>query len=85
MNVPLTDGVPLTVITFDAYDAETPVGKPVLEAIPVTPVVAWVMFVIAVLIHTVGLDEAAPTVLSGVTVMVPVVLITPQPPLRVTV
>ena len=80
MNVPLTDGVPLMVITFDAYDAVTPVGKPVLEAIPVTPVVAWVMLVIAVLIQTVGLDEAAPTVLFGVTVIVPVAFTVPHPP-----
>jgi len=67
------------VILFDAYEAETPVGKPVLEDIPVTPEVACVMLVMVVLMHTVGLDEAAATVLLGVTVMVPVAVWLPQP------
>ena len=35
-----------------------------------------------VLIHNVGVDEAAPTVLAGVTVIVPVALTVPQPPVK---
>jgi len=40
------------------------------------------MFVIRVLIHNVGVDEAAPAVLFGVTVIVPVAFTDPQPPVR---
>jgi hypothetical protein len=61
------------VITFDAHDAETPAGKPFapdtpLLDIPVAFVVAIVTLVIAVLIHTVGLEEGAPAVLAAATV-----------------
>ena len=52
---------------------------------PVAPVVACVILVKAVLIHSVGLDEAVPTVLSGLTVIVPVALTVPQPPANGTV
>ena len=45
--------------------AETPAGKPVAAPIPVANVVVWVILVIAVLIQTVGVDEAADTVLFG--------------------
>ena len=51
----------------------------VVVPIPVAPVVVCVMTVKAVLIQSVGVDVAAVTVLSGVTVMVPVA-IPPQPP-----
>jgi hypothetical protein len=48
-----------------------------------------VILVIAVLIHTVCASvptaDVLATVLLGVTVIVPVVVITPQPPVRVTV
>ena len=67
-------------IVFDAHDAVTPAGNPVGVPIPVAPVVVCVIGVSAVLIHNVGVDEAAPTVLVGVTVMVPVALTVPQPP-----
>jgi hypothetical protein len=40
------------------------------------------MFVIAVLIHNVGEIEAGVTVLSGVTVIVPVAFTVPQPPVK---
>jgi hypothetical protein len=40
------------------------------------------MLVIAVLIHTVGLDDATLTVLFGVTVIVPVAFTVPQPPVK---
>jgi hypothetical protein len=66
----------------------TPAGKPVTVA-PVAPVVAYVIFVIPVLIQTVWASvptgDVLLTVLLGVTVIVPVVVITPQPPVRVTV
>ena len=53
------------VMVFVAKDAVTPIGKPVEVPMPVAPVVAWVMFVNAVLIHKVGDEEAAPAVLFG--------------------
>jgi hypothetical protein len=78
--VPLCVGVPLTVIVFEAHEAVTPLGRPVAVPIPVAPVVACVMSVKAVLMHSVGEEEAAPTVLSGVTMIVPVAETLPQPP-----
>ena len=59
-----------------------PAGSPVAVPIPVAPVVACVIFVNAVLIHKVGVLDAAPAVLSGVTVIVPVALTVPQPPVN---
>ena len=55
--------------------------KPVGLPIPVAPVVAWVMFVNAVLIHKVGVEDAAPAVLIK-TVIVPVAFTAPQPPVN---
>ena len=49
------------VMVLDAQAAVTPAGNPVAEPIPVAPVVVCVMFVNAVLIHNVGVDEADPT------------------------
>ena len=49
---------------------------------PVAPVVECVMFVKAVLIHKVGVLDAAPAVLFGVTVIVPVAFTIPQPPVN---
>ena len=80
MNVPDVVGVPLIVIVFDAHIAVTPAGRPVAVPIPVAPVVVCVMAVKAVLMHSVGVAEAVPTVLSGVTVIVPVAETLPQPP-----
>ena len=54
-------------MVFDAHDAVTPEGRPVAAPIPVAPVVVWVMVGSAVLMHTVGAEEAAPAVFSGVT------------------
>ena len=68
------------VITLDAQFAVTPGGSPVAVPIPVAPVVVCVIFVIAALIHTVGAEEAAPTVLFADTVIVPVAFALPQPP-----
>ena len=80
MKVPDTVGVPLTVMVLAAHAAVTPAGKPVAAPIPVAPVVVWVMEVITVLIHGVGEEEAAVTVIFGVTVIVPVALAAPHPP-----
>ena len=79
--------MPEMVITFPAHAALTPVGKPFppdtpLLAMPVAPVVAWVIFVKTVLLHKVGVLDAAPTVLAAVTVIVPVALTLPQPPVN---
>ena len=65
-----------------AQAAVTPVGKPVAEPIPVAPVVVWVIAVNAVFIQNVGVLEAAPAVLLGVTVIVPVAFTEPQPPVN---
>ena len=70
------------VIAFDAHDAVTPAGRPVAVPMPVAPVVVCVIAVNAVLIHRVGAEDAVPTVLSGVTVIVPVADTVPQPPVR---
>ena len=62
--------------------ALTPVGKPVAVPMPVAPVVVCVMVANEVLIHNVGVDDAALVVLSGVTVIVPVADTVPQPPVN---
>ena len=80
MNVPDAVGVPLIVIVLAAHAAVTPVGKPVAAPIPVAPVVVCVIAVSAVLIHNVGVLDAAVTVLAGVTMIVPVAFTVPQPP-----
>ena len=82
MKVPEAVGVPLMVMVLLAQAAVTPVGSPVAVPMPVAPVVVCVIAVSAVLIHNVGVDEATPAVLSGVTVMVPVAFTYPQPPVR---
>ena len=73
------------VMVFPAQVAVTPDGNPDAAPMPVAPVVVCVIGVIAVLIHTVGDDDAADTVLFGVTVIVPVALTVPQPPVSGTV
>ena len=80
MNVPEAVGVPLIVTVLEDQDAVTPAGRPVGVPIPVAPVVIYVIAVKAVLMHSVGVEEAVPAVLSGVTVMVPVAFTLPQPP-----
>ena len=81
-------GVPLIVATLLAQAPVTPVGKP-LKVAPVAPVVEYVMLVIAVLIHFVWAfvpaAEVRVMVLFGVTVIVPVAVTFPQPPVKVTV
>ena len=58
-----------------AHAAVTPAGKPVAVPIPVATVVAWVIFVKAVLIHKVGVLEAAPAVLFEFTTTLTAVLV----------
>ena len=74
--------MPLIVIVLAAQLAVTPVGKLVGVPIPVAPVVVWVMAVRGVLMHSVGIADAAPAVLSGVTSIVPVANTVPQPPVN---
>ncbi len=67
------------VMVLLAHTAVTPAGKPVGVPMPVAPVVVWVIAVIAVLIQAVAAPGPV-TVLSGVTVIVPVAFTVPQPP-----
>ena len=82
MKVPDAVGIPLIVMVLLAQAAVTPVGKPVAAPIPVVPVVVCVIAVKAVLIHSVGVLEAALAVLFVVTVIVPVALTVLQPPVK---
>ena len=80
-------GVPLIVIVFNAQCAETPAGKPLAPDtlsfdMPVATVVVCVMEVNAVLIQSVGAEEAAPAVLATATFIVPVALTVPHPPVN---
>ena len=81
-KVPNAVGVPLMVIVFDAQAAVTPAGKPVAVPIPVAPVVVKVIFVNAVLINNVGVDEGLPAVIAAFTVIVPIALTLPHPPVK---
>ena len=68
------------VMVLTDHAAVTPLGNPVAVPIPIAPVVVCVIAVRAVLMHKVGVEEAAVTVFAAVTVIVPVALITAQPP-----
>jgi hypothetical protein len=70
------------VIVLEDQLALTPAGKPVDTPIPVAPVVLWVISISAVLIHKVGVVDAALAILAAVTVIVPVALTLPQPPVN---
>ena len=70
------------VIMFEAYAAVTPDGNPEAVPIPVAPVVVWVIAVNGVLMHNVGVEEAAVTVLFALTVIVPVAFTVPHPPVN---
>ena len=72
----------MMVITLADHAADTPEGSPVAVPIPVAPVVVWVIFVKAVLMQSVGVEEARPTVLAGVTIIVPVALKLLHPPVN---
>lgn len=83
MKVPAAVGVPLTVIVLLFQVAVTPAGSPVAAPIPVAPVVVKVISGDkVVLIHRDGVEEAEVVVLFGVTVMVPVALTVPHPPVN---
>ncbi len=83
MNVPATVGVPLIVIVLLLKVAVTPVGKPVGVPMFVAPVVEMVTAgFIGALIHTDGFAEGAAAVFTGFTVMVPVALTVPHPPVN---
>ena len=78
------------VIVLDAKLADTPAGNPLAPSkpsllMPVAPVVVCVMFVSAVLMHNVGVDDAALAVLLGVTVTVVAAEVALQPLPSVTV
>jgi hypothetical protein len=73
-------GVPVIVIMLPDHDAVTPAGRPVGAPIPMAPVVGCVMAVSGVFTQSVGVEDGAAAVLAGVTVMVPVALTVPQPP-----
>jgi len=74
--------VPLIVILLEVHEAFIPAGKPAGVPIPVAPVVLCVMLGSRVLIHKVGALEAAPAVMFALTVIVPVALTVPQPPVN---
>ena len=80
LNVPEALGVPLTVIVLPAKLAVTPAGKPVAAPMPVAPVVEKVTLGIAVLIHTIGFDDADVTVLFGISTISAVPLVVPLHP-----
>ena len=82
MKVPAKVGVPEIVMILDAQAAVTPAGRPEAVPMPVAPVMVCVMLVSAVLMHRVGVEDAAPTVLSDVTVMVPEAFTVPHPPVN---
>jgi hypothetical protein len=71
------------VMVLLAQAAVTPAGKPVAVPMLVAFVVVWVILVKAVLIHKVGELDATPAVGAPVlTVIVPVALTLPQPPVK---
>ena len=70
------------VIVLEDQEAVTPAGSPVAVPIPVAPVVVCVILVNAVFRQSVGVEEAAPAVLTAVTVIVPVAFTEPQPPVK---
>jgi len=88
VKVPATVGVPEMVMLPPEKVPVTPVGKPENVA-PVAPVALYVIGVIAVLTQTVWLSvpgaEVSVMVLLGCTMMVPVAVTFPQPPVKVTV
>ena len=73
------------VMVLDAKAAFTPAGKLAGTPMAVAPVVVCVMLVSGVLIHSVGVDEAALAVLFAVNVTVSLALaVNPLPSVTVT-
>ena len=54
------------------HAAETPAGNPIGLPMPIAPVVACVILIKAVLIHKVGVLDAAPAAVVGFTVTITV-------------
>jgi len=88
LKVPEAVGVPEMMMVPPEKVPVTPAGKPENVA-PVAPVVLYVISVIGVFTQTVWLfvpgAEVRVMVLLGRTVMVPVAVTFPQPPVKVTV
>jgi len=88
LKVPVCVGLPEMVMLPPEKASLTPAGKPENVA-PVAPVVLYVIGVIAVFTQTVWLfvpgAEVSVMVVLGCTMMVPVVVTFPQPPVKVTV
>ena len=88
MKVPVSVGVPETVISPPEKAPVTPAGKSENVA-PVAPVVLYVIGLIGVFTQTVWLfvpgAEVRVMVLLGRTMMVPLAVTFPQPPVKVTV
>ena len=72
----------MMVMVFPDHDALTPGGNPVAVPMPVAPVVVCVIAVIIVPTHKPGVEDGGPAVFKGVTVMDPIALTLPQPPVR---
>ena len=70
------------VIKFEDQAAVIPVGKPIAVPMPVAPVVLCVIGVNTAFKQTVGMVEGAETVLAVITVIVPIALTDPQPPVN---
>ena len=85
LNIPETSGVPVIKIVSEDQLAVNPDGKPMVVSIPVAPTVECLMVVSKVFTHNVGVEEGELTVFAGVTVIVPVALTLPQPPVKGTV
>ncbi len=85
MKVPVVVGVPEMVIIWSNQAAVTPGGKPTLiGSIPVAPVVSIVIGVKGEFTDSVGFDDGDSAVLGvqDETVIVPVALAVPQPPVK---
>ena len=82
----VVDGEPLMVIFPAEYVPLTPAGSP-LNVAPLAPVEVYVILAIGEFRQTVWvlLADVRVMVLTGVTVMVPVAVTLPHPPVRVTV
>ena len=65
---------------LNAQEAVTPAGRPVAVPMPVATAVECVIAASGVLVQMVGVEEATPAVLSGVTIIVPVAFTLSHPP-----
>ena len=77
--MPEAVGVPLIVMVLLAHAAVTPGGNPVGVPMPVATVVVCVMGANGVLMHKVGEEDAAPTVLPSFILTVKLMTLLAQP------